>query len=85
MNLVALAKIGIDAAKIEDAAQLVHDGETLYSLYMSYKAGSLDMAKIPPDKIKAGVNAAARTLAVLNRMVDDPAQLKNIIDLLVSL
>jgi hypothetical protein len=85
MNLIALAKLGLDASKIEDLPQLVKDGELLEKYYQIEKSGKLDFAKLTAVELEDLVPALARTLAVLNKMIETPSELANIMAVLASL
>jgi len=70
------------AVHSENPAQLLSDVETLYHLYASSKTGKLDYHTID---LKTVIQSATRVLNVANTLVEDPAQLKNITELLASL
>ena len=70
------------AVHLENPGQLLSDVETLYHIYSTAKAGKLDVHSLD---MRATVQAAARVLNVANSLVNDPAQLKNITELLASI
>jgi hypothetical protein len=70
------------AATKESPIQLIADAELLYGLYVKSKAGTLNIHTID---LKPTIAAAARLTAVANALSEDPAQLKNITELLASL
>lgn len=74
------------AARTENPAQLFQDAEKLYDAYMQAKDGKLDIhALANSGQLKSLVQAAARTAAVANVLVDDPTQLTNIAKLISSI
>jgi hypothetical protein len=86
IDIAAALSLAIAASKAESTGQLFADAQTLYSVYAQAKAGTLNIQKLADaGQLKPTIQAAARVLSVANGLVEDPAQLKNITELLASL
>lgn len=86
IDIIAGFSLAGAAVHSENPVQLLNDAETLYGLYSKAKLGKLDFnAMAASGELKTVIQAAARITAVANTLVDDPAQFKNITELLASL
>lgn len=86
IDIVAGFSLAGAALAKENPIQLLSDAETIYGLYFKAKQGKLDFnALAASGELKTTIQAAARLTAVANALSEDPAQLKNITELLASL
>lgn len=86
IDILAGFSLAAAAAHTESPVQLISDAEVIYGLYAKNKLGKLDIHELANSgDLKTTIEAAARLLAVANKLADDPAQLKNIAELLTSI
>ena len=82
--IAALGIIGA-AAQTENAFQLIEDGKLVFAAYQQSKAGKFNPKTMPPADLKALIKSIGRLGNVASKLSDDPQQLNNIANLIVSL
>lgn len=86
IDIVAAFSLAAAAGKMENPPQLFADAELLFRFYGASKAAPPDFVRLAETgELKKLVQAAARVTAVANSLVDDPAQMQNIVALLASI
>lgn len=86
IDIIAGFSLAGAAASKENPIQLIADAELLYGVYAKGKSGNLNIQALAASgQLKPAIQAAARLTAVANALSEDPAQLKNITDLLSTL
>ena len=81
IDILAGFSLARAASSKESPIQLIADAELLYGLYAKHQ----NIKTLPPDELKLFLAATARVAVVANELAQDPAQLKNITELLASL
>ena len=86
IDIIAGFSLAGAAVHSENPTQLLSDAETVYGIYSKSKQGKLDFSALAASgELKTIIQASARITAVAAKLVDDPAQMKNITELLSSL
>jgi hypothetical protein len=86
INIIAALEVASAAASKEDAGQLLADAKLLYGVVQQAEAKTLDIQAMSKDgKLASVIAAGARTTAVANALMADPATAAHIATLLESI